>query len=115
MHVLHLNSLGNIQIHMSEIPDSTDPVSHQLICHFHSTGLWNRQHSDIDVILPDKGFQLIHGHDLHTADILTHQFRVRIEHSLEDKSTTFEVHIIAQRSSQIACSNDDEIMLLIQS
>ena len=53
MHVLHLNSLGNIQIHMSEIPDSTDPVSHQLICHFHSTGLWNRQHSDIDVIPAD--------------------------------------------------------------
>ncbi len=34
---------------------------------------------------------------------------------LKINPTTFEVHIIAQRSSQIAGSNDDEIMLLIQS
>ena len=115
MYILYLYSLRNVQIHMRKVPNGTDPVRHQLVSHFYGTGLGNRQYCNINVILPDKRFQLLHGHNLHTTDILPHKLRIRIEHSLENKTTTLEVQIITQGSAQITSSDNNEIVLLIQS
>ena len=115
MYILYLYSLRNVQIHMRKVPDGADPVRHQLVSHFHSAGLGNRQHGNIYVILPDKRFQLLHGHNLHTTDILPHKLRIRIEHSFEDKSSAFKVQIITQSSAQVTGSDNNEIVLFIQS
>ena len=128
MYILYLYSLRNIQIHMCKVPNSTAMapevtsttsfpwllISQSSLTSFSSAGLGNRQYCNIYVILPDKRFQLLHGHNLHTTDILPHKLRIRIEHSLKNKTTTLKVQIITQGSAQVTGSDNNEIMLLIQ-
>ena len=114
MHILHLNTLRHIQIHMREIPDGLNAGRHQLLCHRHSGCLGNRQHCNLDVIILHKLLQFLHRANGDSADHLAHQIGILIEDSPEEEPPPFKIHIVAKCLSQITCPNDDEAMGLVQ-
>ena len=68
MYVFYYYIIRHYQICVCKIPDSLNTGFDQTVSNLRSLCLWNGKCCDLDIIFPDKGFQIIHRTDLDTAD-----------------------------------------------
>ena len=100
---------------MGEIPDCLDSCCYQTIRNLGSLCLWYGKSRDLDLILFYKAFQIVHGPDFNPADHQTDQLGIDIKHPFDHKTSPFKICIIGDCLSQISGSDDDQIVLLVDS
>ena len=115
MYVFYYYIIRHYQICVCKIPDSLNTGFDQTVSDLRSLCLWNGKCCDLDIIFFDESFQIIHRTDLNAADHQSDQLWIDIKHSSDNKSSPLKIRIIGNGLSQITCTNDDHIVLTVNS
>ena len=100
---------------MGKIPDCLDSGIHQTVCDLRSFGLWNGKRRHLNIIVLDELLQVVNAPDFNTADYQADESRIDIKHSFDDKTALFKIRVIRNGLSQVSGTNDDQVMLTVNS
>ena len=103
-----------MKIRMGKIPDCTDAVTHQKVCHFLCILLRKCQGCDLNVMLLQKSRKLVCHTDQNSSDCNAFQLWIYIEQPFDQKTVFFKFYIICKSLSEISGTDDDHIVILIQ-
>ena len=115
MNILYHNILRNIQIQMGKVPDSFNSRIDQSVSQLRSFCFRNGQCCHLNIIIFDKLLQIIHSADLNSAYHKPDQSRVNVKHAFDHKTALFKICIICNGLSQVSGTNDDQVMLTVNS
>ena len=115
MHILNNNIIRKVQICMCKVPDRTYSVLNQHIRNFNCFLFRNRQNCNINLIILNERFQIIHHTDRNSTDGYSLKSWIHIKDSFQNESTVLKGCIISQCLPKITCTNDNNIVVFFQS
>ena len=114
MYILHQNIIGNLQIHMAEVPHALYAPFCQIICNLHRLRTRKGKNGNIHGVIFDILLHLVDIINLDTANSHPNQTGIDIEDCLDDETTLLKIGIVHQSLSDIAAANDNHIIQSIQ-
>ena len=115
MHIFHQNIIGNLQIHMTEVPDTFHTPFCQIMSNFHSLRTRQCQNGNVHVVVFHIFLHFVHIVNFHAADGHANQTGIDIKNCFDDKTAFFKIGIIDQRLTDVAAADDDHVVHAIQS
>ena len=113
VHVLGEHRLGHGDLHIGEVPETTDTQLHKMVGDRLRHMLRYRQNGDSGMMLGEVSLQLRRMAYLYAVDLRADEIGGEIESGVEMETHGGEIKVLHQSVAQVTCTNDDDLLIFV--
>jgi len=113
VYVLGKHRLRHGDLHIGEVPETTDTQLHKMVGDRLRHMLRHRQNGDSGMMLGKVALQLRGVTHLHTVDLRADEIGGEIKSGVEMEAHGGEIKVLHQGVAQMACTDDDDLLIFV--